>query len=270
VVLKPHGPFLRWPGAKSRLLKQITAEFPTDFGTYYEPFLGGGSVYFATLPRVAHLSDRESGLVDTYLAVRDDVESVISALDKWDSNRSVYYETRSNYPSPDPIQSAAQFVYLNWHCWHGIYRVNRSGKFNVPYGEPSGSREHTYGKLRDASKSLQSTHIGNSDFEESLESATTGDLAFLDPPYVTSHNENGFHHYNETVFSWDDQRRLADTARLLLRRGVNVVLSNANHSSIRELYSFMEATELTRPSTVAASASKRRKVSELLLVGRPE
>jgi DNA adenine methylase len=266
-------PFLKWAGGKRLLLPQMLATVPaaTPSARYFEPFLGGGALFFALGPGQARLSDLNGELMATYRAVRDRVDEVIEVLAILRNTKDDYYRIRAWNPRT-PARRAARFIYLNKTCFNGLYRENLFGQFNVPYGR------HKYetvvcdvDQLTTASRALQSTELRTLDFVDAVRPATRGDLVYFDPPYITSHQNNGFVEYNARIFSWNDQRRLLSAAVRLMDRGVTVVISNADHPSIRSLY---EATDrfvihtLDRWSTMASRSSRRYTTRELLIVGQ--
>lgn len=268
-------PFLKWAGGKRNLLPQILRLLPTlnSGATYYEPFLGGGAVFFALQPSQAVLSDINAELIETFVSVRDEVDSVIDVLAELPYSSEDYYRIRDDRFSTS-AERAARFIYLNKTCFNGLYRVNRRGEFNVPFGRHGPNIEIcNREQLILAAKALQRSVVGHADFEESIANAVAGDLVYFDPPYITGHTNNGFVEYNAKVFSWQDQHRLAYRAKELIARGVNVAISNANHPLILELYlreEFFKSHEVKRQSTIAGSAAKRFATIEVLLVGRGE
>jgi DNA adenine methylase len=266
-------PFLKWAGGKSKLLDQMATRAPDvqAINTYFEPFLGGGALYFRLRPARACLSDTNRDLVDTYAAVRDMVPEVVSNLRSLEYSEDAYYRVRAWSPR-SPAKKAARFIYLNKTCFNGLYRENKSGRFNVPFGR-NGPNVAICDEqqLRRASTALAHAHLTPLDFEEAVTGAGPGDFVYFDPPYTTAHANNGFVEYNAMVFSWRDQRRLATVAAELVHRGVYVMVSNASHVSIRRLYpsSVFEMIRLPRESTIAASREHRFSTYEVLLIGRP-
>ncbi len=257
-------PFLRWAGSKRVLLPHIVPALPESFGTYWEPFVGSGSLFFLLQPRRAVLSDTCAELIATFCAVRDDPERVMAWFAGKKPDRDLYYHLRENQNTDASIR-AAEFIYLNRTCWNGLYRVNSDGKFNVPYGRPKTDNLIDANHLDACSRALAGVDLLVLDFDSVVADAEPGDLVFLDPPYVTGHNNNGFVDYNERLFSWADQERLAVTAHTLAERGVHVIATNANHRDIVALYHGFTVIELSRHSTLAATPSFRKKVSEVLL-----
>lgn len=262
-------PFLRWAGSKHKLLPQIIPHIPHRYGRYYEPFLGAGALFFALAPRRATLSDVSSELIATWQSVRDSADWICSYLEDKIPDRELYYLIRENR-SEEILERAGEFLYLNKTCWNGLYRVNSSGKFNVPFGAPKSNFIYDERNLRDCSKALggSSISVRNCDFSTAARTVRSRDLVFFDPPYVTRHNMNGFRDYNEVLFSWEDQIRLAKTARKLAERGANVFVTNADHDEVRNLYPNFSYVKLTRSSTLASDAKKRGVASEALFFHR--
>ena len=256
-------PFLRWAGGKQWLSSQLAKLIPSSVGTYYEPFLGGASLYFQALPDSAVLADVNPRLVETYQALRDEPLELIAVLLNWVNDKETYYRVRS-IEFLDVPHRAAQFIYLNRVCWNGLYRVNRQGKFNVPFGN-HGRAVADANHLVEVSQALQGAVVSCGDFEETVAHAEEGDFIYFDPPYTSLHSNNGFRQYNETLFSWEDQRRLGRTAARLSELGCHVVVSNANHDGILELYPGFSHKRVTRHSVLAANPKFRRVTTELLI-----
>jgi len=257
-------PPFRWPGGKRWLVPRLLELVPADAGRYFEPFFGGGALFWALRPEIATISDSNSALMACYLAIRDHHREVSARLRELAQDRATYYRVRSERPT-DEVSRAARVIYLTTLAFNGIHRVNKAGDFNVPY---SG---RIYARLRDESflgayaDALQSAQILSADFEEAVAGAAAGDVIYLDPPYTVKHANNGFVKYNDRIFSWGDQKRLARVARDLASRGCHVIVSNAHHDSIRELYDgFVERIE-TRTSAMAAETKHRGKTQEVVL-----
>jgi DNA adenine methylase len=259
-------PFLRWAGSKRALLHHIIDLLPSAYRTYREPFLGSGSLFFLLQPARAVLSDSCVELIDTFKAVRDGIESIITYLTPLTPSKETYYAIRSNRSS-DHLERAAELIYLNKTCWNGLYRVNSRGEFNVPYGAPKSDGILDASNLRACSHALQPEGVSlrAGDFEEMLNGVEEGDLVFLDPPYVTHHNDNGFIDYNEKLFSWQDQIRLAKLATRLSNQGAHVIVTNAYHGDVLDLYDSFNKRPIERLSTLASDASKRGQVREAVL-----
>lgn len=263
-------PFLKWAGGKRWLIKRYLDIFPSFSGRYIEPFLGGGSVFFYLTPDCAILNDINTELIDTYIAIRDDWRKVVEILNYHAKNNSsdYYYTIRSSVPE-SLVERAARFIYLNRTCFNGIYRVNRKGEFNVPYG---GNRKNIIFKGDDfegVSKLLKKAKLKSCDFEEVINDASSGDLIFVDPPYTVKYGSNSFIKYNEKLFSWDDQVRLSNCLKKASERGAFIISTNAHHKSIIELYeNEFEIHFVCRKSLISANKKFRGDYEELLIIGK--
>ena len=186
-------------------------------------------------------------------------------------DRDAYYRIRDTTVS-GRFQKAARFIYLNRACWNGLYRVNSQGKFNVPYGAPNSSNLVDANVVFACSQALArpGIELRHEDFEKTVGASSVEDLVFLDPPYVTGHNNNGFIDYNEKLFSWSDQMRLAGIASELQRTGANVLVTNAYHPNLLELYPRFNFDVLSRHSTLAGNGNHRKAIEEVLMWQRPE
>jgi DNA adenine methylase len=257
-------PFLKWAGGKKWLARILADCLPKITGMYYEPFLGGGSMYFAVLPKTAVLSDTNDWLIKTYLAVQEAPEKINNHLADWTNSQDDYYKIRASRFT-DKYLKAAQFIYLNKTGWNGLYRVNKNGDFNVPFG--NNQREIINNQdLYLASKALQGARFEVCDFERAISDAKQGDLVYFDPPYTVLHSENGFRRYNESLFSWDDQLRLAKIAAILAEKGCKVIVSNADHREVINLYDNFFYLSIMRNSTIASNVKARRKTTEALFL----
>ncbi|MTJ31226.1 DNA adenine methylase [Aphanizomenon sp. UHCC 0183] len=232
-------PFLKWAGGKTRLISQYKDYFPQHYQTYYEPFLGGGAVFFHLQPSHAVLTDINADLVITYRCVRDNLEELITLLQAHQQrhNSEYYYDVR-NYHNGTDLTKAARFIYLNKTCFNGLYRVNSQGKFNVPVGKyknPGICQEEV---LRVASLALQKVEIKQANFEEVLNYATgTNDFVYFDPPYYPLNKTSNFTAYSNFCFDENQQIKLRDIFIELADKGVKVMLSNSDCPLIRDLYS---------------------------------
>lgn len=256
-------PLLKWPGGKRRLVKHILPLVPKDFAGYYEPFLGGGALFFALQPKVATLSDNNAHLINCYIQVRDHSKHVIARLKRFHNSETEYYKVRAKVPG-GAVAQAARFIYLTTLSFNGIHRLNLRGEFNVPYGHKTHLDPSDPGRIRRASRVLRGTELRCADFEAATIDARKGDLVYFDPPYTVAHGNNGFLKYNAKIFSWDDQTRLARVARNLANRGCRVIVSNACHSSIVKLYEGFRFLTVSRPSTIAASKKFRGHITECI------
>lgn len=259
-------PFLKWAGGKRWLVSSYPDLLEVPFKRYIEPFLGSGAVFFHLAPHKAILADQNQELIETYQAIKDDWQRVYNELRRHQRNHSkrYYYSMRNSKPRT-AFTRAARFIYLNRTCWNGLYRVNLRGEFNVPVGTKSSVLLDTddFGSI---SKLLTNAELCVSDFEEIMNRAGIDDFVFVDPPYTVKHNLNGFIKYNEKLFSWDDQKRLRDAVLRARAKGATVVVANANHRSVRELYRGIGTQKvLTRSSVLAADSGNRGKYQELVI-----
>lgn len=257
-------PMYRWVGGKRKLLHKILPHIPSKFGTYYEPFFGGGALFFALNPHQAVIGDTNQEVVNFLRVLQESPLALIRALAKKRNTEEDYYSIRATKPKGS-IQRAARFLYLVKLGFSGVYRVNKKGEFNVPYSHEHERAVFNGGELIAGSKRLANTSIIHADFEVTTRTAKAGDFVYFDPPYTVAHNNNGFIEYNEQIFSWSDQVRLAKVASALAAKGVRVLISNANHSSLRELYRNHRMIEIQRPSTISAQGKHRTGVEEILV-----
>ncbi len=260
-------PFLKWAGGKRWLVQHPSFEFPEFEGRYIEPFLGSASVFFSLKPREAILGDANSELISAYKAIKEDHEQVLRHLKNHarQHGKKYYYQIRDEAKPTSAAGRAARFLYLNRTCWNGLYRVNLSGRFNVPKGTKSKVMLET-DNFELTAKALKRAQLHCSDFEPIVEKARKGDLIYADPPYTVHHNTNGFIKYNEVLFSWEDQMRLRDCLVRARARGAIVLISNANHPSIVKLYSGVgDLMQLDRASVISGKSSGRKITSEVLI-----
>ena len=224
-------------------------------------------MFFSLAPRRAILSDTNAELINAYIQVRDHPALVIRELQALPNSESTYYKVRAGRPR-SPLMKAVRLLYLSTLSFNGIHRVNLRGEFNVPYGHKVHLLTCNEAQIWAASTVLRGKTITACDFEQATRKASAGSLIFFDPPYTVAHGTNGFLKYNENIFSWADQVRLAKHAEALATRGCHVVVSNADHPSVRSLYPRFKAVRLQRFSRIAASSTHRRVVSELAFISR--
>ena len=266
VIVNTIKPFLKWAGGKRWLVDRNDFHLPHYTARYIEPFVGGGAMFFSTLPQSAILSDMNTRLIETYQAIQERVDLVVESLVEHQKlhSKEYYYSIRSQ-KFANRTDRAAQFLYLNRTCWNGLYRENLRGEFNVPIGTKTKVIDDDE-DLMAVSEALKNATLLASDFESTLDLAGPGDLVFADPPYTTAHNFNGFVKYNEKVFAWADQIRLRDAAIRARDRGAKVLITNAHHPSIFELYDgFGTIEEVTRRSVISGKAAGRIQTSECLI-----
>lgn len=262
-------PFLKWPGGKRWFVAHHADLLPKKFNLYIEPFLGSGSVYFYLCPPKALLGDVNSELITTYQGVREDPLQIIKLLKNHQKKHSAdyYYAIRDSEPS-SLVARAARMIYLNRTCFNGIYRVNKNGIFNVPIGTRTNVLFET-DDFSEIASLLSGAELVLADFEKLIDVAKRGDFVFVDPPYTVRHNQNGFIKYNEHLFSWKDQIRLADALVRAKKRGAKILGTNANHESVQELYENrgFKIKTVSRFSAISANSKSRKQFEEIVIVG---
>jgi len=258
------GPFIKWAGGKQSIAKQLLAYFPKDFDCFFEPFVGGGSVFMATDWNHAVISDVNGWLVDTYRAIRDDWKQVADLLEAMPNNKEFFLELRKNHPSDysSHFERAAAFIYLNKTCFRGLFRVNKKGYFNVPYGEYS-RRYYDPGNLERVGELLSKIDIHQGDFELSLATATPNDFVYFDPPYYKLGGHSDFNRYTPDQFKEPEHLRLAALCRELDTRGIRWAVSNSDTPFTRQLFQGYHSTPISARREINLN-SKARKIQELL------
>jgi DNA adenine methylase len=264
-------PIVKWAGGKTRLLPALRRLIPAKIATYVEPFAGGAALFYELanegLFERAILADRNADLVACYRAVRDDVERLIVALGAYKYDKDLFYEVRDRDPSKlDDFERGARFLFLNRTCFNGLWRVNASGKFNVPFGRYKNPRIIDHAGLRAASAALAKAEVRNADFADVVRKLRPGDFAYFDPPYVPISKTSDFTAYAEGGFGPEDQERLVATFRELEARGVPAMISNADTDETRALYKGFAVHQVEAPRTINADPSKRGFTTELIVL----
>lgn len=274
--MAPARPFLKWAGGKTQLIPTLLETLPSRNATYFEPFIGGGAVFFAlaaqgTRFQHAVINDWNRELVDAYRAIRDFPEEVIDQLKLLPYSKEIFLELRAKLPQDfSPCRRAARMIYLNKTCFNGLYRVNKAGGFNVPFGKfKNPPTILDADNLRAVAKVLNH-HVTllDGDFATAVDNAQSGDAVYFDPPYVPVNTTANFTSYTSDGFTIDDQHRLVASFRLLVERGVAVVASNSDTDVIRELYKGFEIHEIQARRSINSKGDKRGSVGELIIVGR--
>lgn len=268
-------PFVKWAGGKTRLLKKLLPYVPATFENYHEPFLGGGAMFFAISDRMngqAYLSDLNDELINTWVVVRNRERQLRQALEHYANNDSkdFFYAQRPRQPQ-DAVDRAARFLYLNQTSWNGLWRVNKWGEYNVPWGQRP-FRGFTPTQLSRYRALLRRADIEFLDFREALERPQEGDFVYLDPPYLPLSETSKFFLYTEKRFRAPDLGDLAKCCEDLTSRGVSWMLSNRDTPLVRELFSHAQIIATTARRSVAAQ--NRRDVEaaespEVIVVGGP-
>lgn len=266
-------PFLKWAGGKARLIDQYKPFLPQQFDSYHEPFLGGGALFFYLAPRLkaegkkAFLSDLNPELVNVYVCVRDRVHTLIQSLQAHAESHSKdhYYAVRASLET-EPVARAARFIYLNKTCFNGLYRENSKGLFNVPIGRYKKPRICAPELLLPASAALQIADISERPFSDVAKYAKKEDFVYFDPPYYPLSETSKFTAYSRYRFAEDKQTELRDLISQLSEKGVHVLASNSDCDYIRNLYEGLDIQTITAARSINSKASKRGKITEVLVV----
>ncbi|MBU0647296.1 DNA adenine methylase [Patescibacteria group bacterium] len=269
-------PFVKWVGGKRQLLKQFRdlglyppENFDPITNTYFEPFVGGGAVFFDLLPETAYLSDLNNELVVTYNVIKNDVENLIKSLKKHKLDKEYFLKIRAQKPEKlSDLNTASRFIYLNRTCFNGMYRVNSKGGFNVPFGKYTNPLICDESNLRKASKALKNVEIKKQDYKEVLKKAKKGDFIYFDPPYYPISKTASFTSYTSESFLDKEQIELRDTFVELHKRGCFVMLSNSDTPLINKIYSEPKGLRITKVQAgraINSDASKRGKITEVLV-----
>lgn len=259
-------PFVKWVGGKRSLIPELLKRLPSRFGVYYEPFVGGGALFFELSARLkaAFLSDVNLDLLLTYKVIRQDPEKLLELLSCHAENHSKehYYAVRAQHELEEPVEIAARFIYLNKTCFNGLCRVNSKGEFNVPMGDYKNPAIVNAANIQACSNALRQAEIRLGTFDTIV--PQPGDFVYFDPPYHPA-TESSFTKYAKGDFSEKDQIRLADFYTELHRRGVFVMLSNSDTAFVRGLYKKFKISTVEAPRTVNCKPEKRNAVTEVLI-----
>jgi DNA adenine methylase len=270
-------PFLKWAGGKRQLLSEIRKYIPKEYGTYFEPFVGAGAVFFDIQPHKALINDANKELINCYKAIKADPEGVILLAQEHQSKNSekhFYYirslDRKTSFKKLSSIKRAARIIYLNKTCFNGLFRVNSQGQFNAPYAYSQNPQIVDALVIRAVSRYLNEAKIdiSDGDFEDAVSGAKAGDFVYFDPPYDPLSGTSSFTSYNLRSFDKPHQEQLKRVCNRLTERGCKVLLSNSDTLFIRELYS-----DMTRYTIKAVGANRsinsvptrRGKISELLI-----
>jgi len=259
-------PFLRWAGGKRWLIRHIESIKKIKINNYFEPFLGGGSIFFNIDNfENAYLSDLNCELIETYNCLKNDVEKVITKLKTYSNDEELYYKIRK-IRYDDEYDRAAKFIFLNRTSFNGVYRVNRQGEFNVPFGFRRKDMDLVDpDNLKKVSQKLKNANIVCQDFFQIENNIKKGDFIFLDPPYTVAHENNGFIQYNQKIFSLEDQVRLSKLVEIIKEKEAFYILTNAKHDAILEIYKNIDdPIVLTRSSTIGGTGARREGFNEYI------
>lgn len=266
-------PFIKWAGGKAKLLSVIEKNVPQSFDTYFEPFMGGGSVMLHLGPSKAFVGDYNEQLMNVYEMVRDECDSLLEALDflkrMFDDSKNkkiFYYSERSYFMDQNPIQDAATFIFLNKTCFNGLYRVNSNGHFNVSFNN-SETFNFDADNIREISKYLNEKDItlSSGSYKYSTKIAKKDDFIYFDPPYMPLNKTSNFTGYTNNSFSINDQVMLSNYFKELTKKGVKCLLSNSDTELIRTRYAEFEIITVEAARSINSKGNKRQKITELLI-----
>lgn len=268
----PAAPVVKWAGGKTKLLPELRARVPKKFNRYYEPFVGGGALFFALEPADAVLGDMNAALIDTYRTLAENVNAVISRLEEHRKANinGYYYEVRDwwNQHRPnsgDRVGAAAAFIFLNKTCFNGLWRENKDGLFNVPKGDYKDPKIFDPDALRAAAAALKAAELVTGEYWATSASAQAGDFVYFDPPYDPVSETSNFTSYTKAAFGKPQQKALAEHAQQLADRGVYVMLSNNDTPFIRELFKGWDVDTVQCARSINSKASKRGAVNEVII-----
>lgn len=265
-IVRNASPFLKWAGGKTQLLPVLLNYIPAHFDTYIEPFVGGGALFFELQPAKAVLADSNPELINCYTMVRDRVEDLIAVLSTYPYSEEFYYAIRAEMPE-DLVLKAARMIYLNRTCYNGLYRVNKQGQFNVPFGRYKNPLICDPERLRAASYALRNAELHCANYQETLQQyAKSDDFAYIDPPYHPVSKYSDFKRYTQEFFYIDDQRVLAKTVKELAQQGCYILVSNSYCAFILDVYNGCEIVEVSAKRNINKDPQKRGKVKEVLVV----
>ncbi len=263
-------PIVKWVGGKRQLMFELLKNMPKSYNRYFEPFIGGGALFFELHPENAYISDMNEELINLYSVVRDNVYELISDLNKHEVSKEYFLEIRNldrtdEYKNLSNVQRASRFIYLNRTCFNGLYRVNSQGQFNVPFGNYKNPRIVDENNLLNCSELLKNTEIKCADFSEILTKVKRGDFVYFDPPYVPLNETSSFTSYTKDGFDMNMQFKLREVCDELDSMGVMFMLSNSDTKFVNELYSNYEIKKVFASRAVNANAEGRGKVTEVLV-----
>lgn len=266
-------PFLKWAGGKRQLLPEILARIPRTFNRYFEPFLGGGALFFYLQPNDSYLCDINEELINVYLIVRDDVYALIDSLKKHKNTEEYYYRIRNkdrddNFVNSSCLERASRFIYLNRTGFNGLWRVNSKGQYNVPFGKYKSPKICDSDNLIACSHALKkASFLGVEDFDSIEKHTKANDFVYFDPPYHPLNSTSNFTSYAKGGFYEEDQIRLKKLIDRLTQKGVKVMLSNSSAKFILELYKNKYRIDfVSARRAINSNAQKRGEVKEVLIM----
>lgn len=272
----PH-PFLKWVGGKRQVIPQIKKYIPESYCQYFEPFIGGGALFFDLEPKKAYINDINKILISAYKNIKNHPCEIIKKLENLqklfyeknnEERKAYFYEIRDDFNNAeyDSFLKTSYIIFLNKTCYNGMYRENSKGKFNVPFGRYKNPKILDKKNILAVSKLLQNVTITDYPFEKAVENAKCGDFIYFDPPYHPLSTTSNFTSYSNDGFTKEDQVRLRDVFKDLDKRGCFVILSNSDTKFIREIYKGFTQKIITAARSINCKATGRGKINELLIM----
>jgi DNA adenine methylase len=271
-------PFVKWVGGKRGLLSQLLPLIPNDFNNYYEPFIGGGAMFFELYSKgilqdkKVYISDINKELINTYNTIKNNPNKLIKELEIFSKNHSkeFYYEVRAwdredSFETMDSILRATRFIYINKTCFNGLYRVNKKNQYNVPMGSYKNPNICDKDNILKSSEALSNVNITCSSFSDSLVDVSKNDFVYLDPPYYPLSETSSFTSYSSDEFLETEQKQLSNIYTTLDKRGVYLMQSNSDTTFINSIYQKYDITTIDANRFINSKASKRGKISEVLI-----
>lgn len=272
--LQEAKPFVKWAGGKKQLLVQLLAFSPSRFERYFEPFIGGGALFFKLHAegrvKKSFLNDNNQELITAYQVIKENPSVLIEELSstRYKNDKDTFYKIRSEEPK-DRVKTIARMIYLNKTAFNGLYRLNLKGKFNVPFGRYTNPKILDKENLLAVSKALQTDEITCNDFKDAVKKARKGDFVYFDPPYQPISETSSFTTYTGTPFTENDQKRLADCFKELDKKGCLLMLSNSYTSLIKNLYKDFNQTTVMASRAISCKGEGRGKIKELVITNYP-
>ena len=263
-------PFVKWVGGKTQLLPELTARIPNSFSRYFEPFVGGGALFFYLQPEQSILIDLNEELTNTYRVVKDKTEALIAALKQHTYEKEYYYQIRNidrtrAYESWSDVQRASRLIYLNKCCFNGLYRVNSKGEFNTPFGRYKNPRIVDETNLRAVSIALQEAQIITGSFLEVESMINSDDFVYFDPPYAPLNATSNFTGYSQGGFDGEMQEELRNLCKRLNQRGIRFMVSNSSAPLILDLYQDYQVDFVYATRAINSRGHKRGKIPEVIV-----
>ena len=267
-------PFTKWTGGKRQLLEELRSYMPETYGRYFEPFVGGGALFFDLAPEQAVINDFNEELINAYRQIKNNPAELINLLIKHKENNSKDYYLALRSADRDGrisrmtgVERAARILYMLRVDFNGLYRVNSKNQFNVPYGRYKNPKIVDVDLLYQISEYLNENDVEilQTDFAEAVKDAETGDFVYFDPPYIPLNETSSFTSYTHEGFSYEEKVRLRDTFKELTERGVYAMLSNSSSPLVEELYKDFNIYFVEAQRTNGAKSSSRGKISEIIV-----